>query len=802
MPAPRNVATSALVGIWTVLLAAFVIVTLYVAQDILVPLALAGLITFLLSPLVTRIERWIGRIAAVLLVVLMLFGCIGAGGWILTRQLVDLAEKLPDYKGNIETKLRAFKVPKSGAFTRLSQTVEDLKKDLPGAPEDVQGTKAQEQPAAAKPAVPVKVVETVHANPFELVRSIAAPLLGPLGTAGLVLVLVIFMLLQREDLRSRVIRLIGQGRISSTKRAMDDASQRVSHYLFMQLVLNLTYGVVIAIGLTLIGVPNALLWGAVAATLRFIPYVGAWISAFFPIVLSFAVSKSWTTPLYTIGLFLAIEMICANLLEPLLYGSSTGVSSVALIVAAMFWTWLWGPLGLLLATPMTVCLVVMGRHVPRLEFLSVLLSDEHALAPHEECYHRMLTFDSTEPNEVIDSYLKTHSLTALYDSVLIPVITASEMDFRRESLDEQQRNSIQQSIREIVEDLGNAPVPELKNDAEVETGKNAIEHTSENVEILAPPCRVLCLPARAEHDELAGMMLAQLLNQQGFQAENAAGKLMSGELLDLTEKSNVDAVCISVVPPSTVIHARYLCTKLRARFPTLRIMVGLWSVTESAEEATRRLRESGADEIVISLEQAVTQLAQFAAPLRELMTPAPIPVDDEERVAALNSLNLIDTKPERVFDRITAKLARIFDVPVALVTLVDKERQFFKAQTGLPDALAKSRCTTRDVSVCGHVIASNDALVVEDIARDRRFANNPLLKEHGFRFYAGVPLRAPNGQPVGSLCVLDAKPRKISEREKRLLQVLAEEVMEEFKLRAENGDAATTRPKEMSLVTM
>lgn len=800
MPAPRNTATSALVGIWTVLLAAFVIVTLYVAQEILVPLALAGLITFLLSPLVTRLERWIGRIAAVLLVVLMLFGCIGAGGWILTRQLVDLAEKLPDYKGNIETKLRAFKVPKSGAFTRLSQTVEDLKKDLPGAPEDTQaasGTKAQEQPAAAKPAVPVKVVETAHASPFALVRSIAAPLLGPLGTAGLVLVLVIFMLLQREDLRSRVIRLIGQGRISSTKRAMDDASQRVSHYLFMQLVLNMTYGVIIATGLTLIGVPNALLWGAVAGTLRFIPYVGAWISAFFPIMLSFAVSKSWTTPLYTIGLFLAIEMVCANLLEPMLYGSSTGVSSVALIVAAMFWTWLWGPLGLLLATPMTVCLVVMGRHVPRLEFLSVLLSDEHALAPHEECYHRMLTFDSNESNEIIEPFLKAHSLTELYDAVLIPVITAAEMDFRRESLDEQQRNSIQESIREIVEDLGNSSSPEVKT----ETEKTAVEQTAENAEPLAPPCRVLCLPARAEHDELAGMMLAQLLNRQGFQAENAAGKLMSGELLDLTEKSNVDAVCISVVPPSTIIHARYLCTKLRARFPNLRIVVGLWNASENMDEAARRLRESGADEIVISLEQAVTQLAKFAAPLRELMTPAPIPADDEERIAALNSLNLLDTGPERVFDRITTKLARIFDAPVALVTLVDKERQFFKAQTGLPDAMAKTRSTARDVSVCGHVIASNDALVVEDIARDRRFANNPLLKQHGFRFYAGVPLRAPNGQPVGSLCVLDAKPRKISEREKRLLQVLAEEVMEEFKLRAENGEATATEPKEMSLAT-
>jgi predicted PurR-regulated permease PerM len=382
-PKTKITAAEALVGMWNVLLTAFVIATLYFARDLLIPLALAALLTFLLAPLVRRLERWMGRIGAVLLVVATIFSMIGMAGWVLTRQLVDLATRLPDYKVNIETKIHSFQLPSGGAFKRLSETVEELKKDLSGsdAPTVSQAsgkpTTAVAVPARASPTLPVQVVETSKANPLQLLQVIISPLLGPLGTIGLVILLVIFMLLKREDLRSRLIRLIGQGRISDTTRALDDAGRRVSRYLLMQLLVNVTYGIAVAIGISFLGVPNAILWGAFATLLRFIPYIGPWIAAAFPIILSLAVSPSWMTPLLTLGLFVVLELISSNVAEPWLYGSSTGVSSFALIVAAVFWTWLWGPIGLLLATPLTVC-PSSWDDTPTVGLLSAL-SDEEAL---------------------------------------------------------------------------------------------------------------------------------------------------------------------------------------------------------------------------------------------------------------------------------------------------------------------------------------------------------------------------------------------------------------------------------------
>ena len=472
-PKSKTAATDALVGLWAVALTSFVIAMLYLARDLFIPLALAALLTFLLSPLVTRIERWLGRIAAVLLIGAMIFAATGAAGWVLTRQLVDLATKLPDYKENIQTKLRSIKVPTGGVFTKFSETFEELKKDLPGAETPAQAAKPAAEapktpvlpPNAAPAAASVQAVETSKVNPMLLVQYLIAPLLGPLGKAALVLLLVIFMLLRREDLRRRLIRLIGKGRISAATHAMDDAGSRVFRYLLMQLVVNVSYGIPVAIGLYFIGVPNAVLWGAFAAVLRFIPYIGPWIAAAIPVALSLAVSPSWMMPLLTIGLFVVLELLSNNVMEPWLYGSSTGVTPIALIVAAVFWTWLWGPVGLILSTPLTVCLVVMGRHVPRLSFLSVLLSDEEALTPAEDCYHRLLTVGEQDELEFVEAYLKANSLTALYDSVFIPVIIATETDHRLELLDDQQRLLIEQSLRDIIEDLGTRPQVASKIDA-------------------------------------------------------------------------------------------------------------------------------------------------------------------------------------------------------------------------------------------------------------------------------------------------------------------------------------------------
>jgi hypothetical protein len=383
---------------------------------------------------------------------------------------------------------------------------------------------------------------------------------------------------------------------------MDDAGARVSRYLVMQLCINATYGACVAVGLYFIGVPNAVLWGTCATLLRFIPYVGPWMGAAVPVALSLAVSPGWVTPLLTLILFIVLELLSNNVMEPWLYGTSTGVSPIALIFAAAFWAWLWGPAGLVLATPLTVCLVVMGRHIPRLSFLSVALSDQEALSPAEECYHRLLTVGEQDEMQKVETYLHRHSLASLYDSVLIPVLTAVEIDHRLGLLDHGQHALLEQSLRDIVDDLGASPP--------------AAFGTETDTAVPGPtPCaarRVYCLPARAVRDDLAGSMLGQLLRRRGVDAQNAPCTLGVQETIALVEGAAVDVVCISVVPPSTVLHARHLCLKLRRLLPRQRILVGLWGATEDVADASRRVRDSGANDICTTLEDAVSNVLKPA----------------------------------------------------------------------------------------------------------------------------------------------------------------------------------------------
>jgi len=604
----NTASSNALVGVWRVALTTSIVATLYVARDLLIPLTLATLLTFVLAPLVSRLERRLGRVFAVLLVVMLVLVAGGASVWVLTRQLVDLTDNLPGYSENIRAKLRAFKVPTSGRFAKFSKTVEGLRKDLPGAdvPEParvpaIPGTAVLTEPRPPAPVAPVQMIEVTEASPIQVARGIIAPLVGPLGTAALVALLVIFMLLKREDLRGRLVRLVGQVNISATTHAMSDAGARVARFLLMQLAVNLSFGIAVGIGLYFIGVPNAALWGASATLLRFIPYVGPWVGAAIPIALALIVSPGWLMPLLTVGLFIALELLSNNVVEPWLYGSKTGVSPIALVFAAVCWTWLWGPLGLVLSTPLTVCLVVLGRHIPGLSFLSVLLSNEEPLTPAEDCYYRLLALGEQGEVELVESYIKAHSLTALYDSVLIPVITAIEIDHRRDLLDDRRHELVEQSLRDIIEDLGAStprpimPVPEQTAAADAPR----------------PARPVLCLPARADRDELAGMMLAQLLRQQGHQAQSASAELAVADLPALVGNASAAAVCISVVAPSTVLHARYLCLKLRALMPETRILVGLWGATGDLTDAARRVRDSGADDVVASLADAVLSFASL-----------------------------------------------------------------------------------------------------------------------------------------------------------------------------------------------
>jgi predicted PurR-regulated permease PerM/GAF domain-containing protein len=783
---PKSSAASALIGIWTILLIVFAISVLYVGRDVLVPLALAALITFLLSPVVGYLERFIGRIASVLLMVTLLFAVLASGAWLLTRQVIDLAAKLPDYQTNIEAKLHSFRVPAGGAFGRFTNSIQELRNELPGgagatpspAPSPSNAERKTTRaltgtsPAPSASPVPVTIVKPPGEIP-QMLQAVAGTVLSPLGSTALVLLLVIFMLLQREDLRGRLMRLVGGGHISETTHAFDDAGQRVRRYLAMQFLVNTGYGVLIATGLYFIGVPNAALWGAVAGVLRFIPYVGPWIGAAIPLLLSFAISKSWLTPICTLALFGVLELINSNALEPWLYGSSTGVSSLALIVAALFWTWLWGPIGLLLSTPLTVCVTVLGQHVPRMNFLSVLLSEEAALSPAEELYHRLLALGVAQAGQLADTYLKENSLTAFYDFVVLPVITAAEVDLQRHALDPDERSRLYENLTELVEDYGSRPpVP-----SQLEADKAVAIATPPPPQ--APTCRVLCLPVRSERDALAGLMLAQILRQQGFDAESTPGTLSQGELVERAVEIGFEAICISVVPPSTLGHARLLAEKLRARLREVKIVVGFWGATENMGDATQRMRAAGVDEVVVTFSGAVVQLSKYSGDITDEMMIAPRPPDEDTRQAQLDALGIVDSGKDRALDRMTARLAGVFQVPIALISFIDRDRQWFKSQTGLPDDLAAEGETQRDLSICGHMIAGDEMLVVEDVRRDRRFANNPLLKERGIRFYAGAPLRV-SGQPIGSLCLLDIRARKFSQEDRRVLQLMADEVMEEI----------------------
>jgi predicted PurR-regulated permease PerM/methylmalonyl-CoA mutase cobalamin-binding subunit len=715
----------------------------------------------------------------VLVTVIAVFTMFAAASWVIGRQVIDLADKLPDYQANIATKIRSLKLPAAGPLARFASSIHALQNELiaPSPAPETDRARGNFSTRAAPPVgspIPVKVIEGRNAIP-QLTQETLSAILSPLGTAALVLLLVIFMLLKREDLRGRVIRLMGQGRISTTTRALEDAGRRVSRYLSTQFLVNTCYGICVAIGLHFIEVPNAALWGLLAGVLRFIPYVGPWAGALLPVLLSFAISTSWFIPLMTIALFIVLEAMVSNFIEPWVYGSNTGVSPFALIISAVFWTWLWGPVGLVLSTPMTVCLAVMGRHVPRLEFLGILLSEDQPLAPHEEFYHRLLSFSMDSAEEFTTKYVETESLTALYDNVLLPAIAAGEIDAHRGSLSAEQRTSALQRIHEIVDDFSGSET--LRNDTQ--------EQKIDDLSGVAPAngSRVLCLPASAYRDELAGEMLAQLLRNRGFEAENLPARLKHEELIERTVEAQPECICVSVLPPTSIAQARHLASAIRERLGSVTILVGVWSARFDAEKLRERLRPSHVTDVAVSLADAVQRVHKMTAAITDAMLPAPTPPNEEERLAELNGLNLLDTPAEANFDHVTERLTKLFRVPMALVTLIDKNRQWFKSQAGLPADLAKARSTSRDVSLCGHVIAKDEVLIVRDLTRDPRFANNPFVKERGLRFYAGVPLRGPNGFPIGSLCILDTKPRDMTRQERELLKMIAGDLMEQIKRR-------------------
>ncbi len=572
------------------------------------PLALAALISFLLAPVIRWLEKWrVGRVSSVIIATLLAFFVIGGVGYTITGQLIDLAKTLPQYQSNLHAKIVSLKSTKEGPWNIATKTLRELSADFkpaevvdpaaPSAPPPTSVPKAGAKPVAVPavtPPIPVEVVYT-PGSAIELLKTFVAPVAGPLGTAAVVAVLVIFMLLAREDMRDRMIHLVGRGRLHVTTQALDEAGGRVSRYLVAQCIVNATYGIPIGIGLALIGIPNAVLWGLLAGILRFVPYVGAWIAASFPIILSLAVAPSWNAPLLTLGLFIAVELICSNVIEPWLYGSSTGLSPMAIIVAAIFWAWLWGPVGLLLATPLTVCVAVLGKYIPSLSFLEILLGETPPIAASDRCYQRLLALDADEVSKICEEYTAAHSLGATFDDVLVPVLRLVDAESRAGNLDDGLKKEVYRVVREILEDLG-------EQDA-AKSGVIPLTTVDDAVHFL-------CLPASNESDELAALMLLHLLARGGLKTEFVTSKALVGEMVEMAAAQHPKLLCISSVPPGSVIPAQHLCRRLRERLgKDTRLLVGLWNETQ-AEHARRldRFKRAQADEVFLTLSSAASEI--------------------------------------------------------------------------------------------------------------------------------------------------------------------------------------------------
>jgi predicted PurR-regulated permease PerM len=586
-----------------VVMSAAVIAALYFGRALLVPLALAILLAFVLAPLLNRLRHLgLPRIPAVVTVVAVGFVVLGGVGFLLVTQLTDFARDLPRYEYNLRSKIRAVQeaAPEGGVFERAARTLRDLQLEIEKPAEE-------EKPAAPAPAAPEPDADAeprpmpveIHEPPptaMQTLRTILGPLMQPLATAGIVIVFVVFILAEREELRDRFIRLVGTGDLSRTTEAITDAARRVSRYLLMQLVVNATYALPVALGLWLIGVPNALLWGLLAGLVRFVPYVGPIIGMTGPIVMSFAVDTGFVTPLLTVGLFVLLELFSNNIMEPWLYGASTGLTAIAIIVAALFWATIWGPIGLLLSTPLTVCLVVLGRHVPFLGFLDVLLGDEPALPVEAGIYQRLLAGDVREATERAEDHVEAHGVARLYEQVLLPVLSLAERDRQQDSITPQTHKAVADGVIQIMEAVADLDTQGIE-DAE-----------------LPPPVagRILCVAGRNESDAAAAMMLADLLVRAGFDARALPLVAAMGRDGSELEADGVRLAFLSYTAPSSVRHAKRAVRRLHTRLGSdVAVVVGVWNTPLAAEAIETELAD--ADAVVTDLAEAVRETPDLMA---------------------------------------------------------------------------------------------------------------------------------------------------------------------------------------------
>jgi predicted PurR-regulated permease PerM len=603
------------------MLAAVVVVVaaLYFAQAVLMPVAMAIFLSFVLSPLVSRVERWrLGRVPSVVVVVLLAFTAIGSVSWVVGRQAMDMAARLPEYRENLDAKFALVREKLHGPFQRASDAVHSIEQSAAGEATGHAGVGTAPTRDAAAPAAPAPAASDATTMMSWATVSLGT-FLSVTGMAGVVVLLVIIMLVQRGDVRDRFIALAGGGVVVTTQ-ALDEAAQRLSRYLLVLTIINASYGTAIGAGLCLIGVPNWLLWGILAGSLRFIPYVGPLIAASLPILFSFVISDGLTMPLLACALFVGLELLTNMVVEPTVLPHHIGVSTTALVVSAVFWTWLWGAPGLVLATPLTVCVAVMGNHIPRMRFLSVILSDQSALSPSLRVYQRLLVADTEDAWSLVAAELKGgRSVVEIFDSLLLPALCLAQQDRRDRVIDDATLAKVAERARELAEEV-------VDRDPAKSIATEAGAGTDEGNAAVVPrgPLRVVCVAAEKEVDGAASSMLCAILRRAGIDATEAARGGLVGEALDFIGSVRPAAVCVSQIPPLSFMRLRYVCKRIAERHPGIPILVGTWTMSLDPARVQERLESNVELRVAGTLAEMVQHVEKIAAHARsepQLATP-------------------------------------------------------------------------------------------------------------------------------------------------------------------------------------
>ncbi len=579
-----------LTGLLGLAIGVVVIAGLYFGREVLIPITLAILLSFVLSPVVALLRRVrVPRAPAVLVSVLFALGLLGGLGTVVGTQAASLADDAPAYARTIESKIaraRAYALERAAVFTR---------RDRPPAAATAPTPVSDAIASQAREPIPVRVVDD-EPNPLKIAGDVLSPILGPFETFVIVLVVAIFILLQKDDLRDRMIRLFGSSDLHRTTTAMDDAADRLGRYFLSQLAVNTAFGLVVGVGLWLIGVPVPAVWGILAGVLRFVPYIGALLGAVLPLVVAAGVDPGWTMPLLVVALFVVVEPLVGYVIEPLLYGHSTGLSPLSVILAAVFWTWIWGPVGLVLSMPLTLCLVVLGRHVPSLEFMEVLLGDRPALTPIESFYQRMLAHDPEEALDQAEAQLVERSLVDYYDEVALPGLKLAAFDARRGVVDRERATRIVDSMLAVIHEL---------DDHAVE-GEGLPPEWRE-------PGAVVCVAGRGVLDDAVTAMIEQLLRHRGFGVRRITHAEVARDRIAGNDFTGARLVCLSYLElGGTPSHLRYLVRRLRRSAGAAQVMVGLWPEGEAALTDNQIQQTLGADRYVGSLRMVVDVAAQMA----------------------------------------------------------------------------------------------------------------------------------------------------------------------------------------------